>query len=147
LIFWLPQQKTEFEKTIRVRKDHFSLPVTFIYRLDKHIEKNQKDILVFLTFYSKDGRKIKMRLSEELSNEYDRLLMILEKCIFIENKENYFAFELFKNYYVLEERFKGWKLYNPEKEFRRQGIEVKPLLEKDQKLNFMVKSFLQFDFA
>jgi len=120
---------------MRIRKDHFSLPVTFVSKMEKH----QKDTLVFLTFISKDGRKIKIRLNEDLSSEYERIVMILEKCIFIENKENYFAFELFKLYYVLEETFKGWRIYNPEKEFKRQGIEIKPLLEKDQKLNYMVK--------
>lgn len=139
MIFWLSKEKSEFEKSIRIRKDHFSLPVTFIYKMDKHIEKNQKENLIFLTFFSKDGRKIKIRLNEDLSNEYERLIMILEKCIFIENKENYFAFELFKNYYPLEETYKGWKIYSPEQEFKRQGVEIKPLLEKDQKLNYMVR--------
>lgn len=134
----LSHQKSEFEKTIKIRKDHFSLPVTFIYKLEKIIEKSSKESFVSIIFYSKDGRKIKMRLNEELSNEYERLMMILEKCIFIEIKENFFAYENYKTYYTLEENYKGWNLYNIEKEFKRQGIEIKPLLEHDQKLNFLV---------
>lgn len=140
----LSPQKNDFEKTIMIRSDHFSLPVTFIYKLEKGIEKNSKESTVFITFYSKDGRKIKMKLSEELSSEYERLMMILEKCIFVEVKENYFAYEIFKTYYLLEETYRGWKIFSPEKEFKRQGIEIKPLLEKDQKLNFLVQ-FIAFE--
>ena len=143
LIFWLSKQQSEFEKTVRIRKDHFNLPVTFISKMEKHIEKNQKESMVTLTFISKDGRKIKMKLNEDLSTEYDRIALILEKCIFIENKENFFAMELFKLYYPLEETFKGWKIYGPEAEFKRQGIDIKPLLEKDQKLNYMVFFFMK----
>lgn len=101
------------------------------------MEKENSNEGVIIDFVSKDCRKIKFRLAEEVSSETKKLLLILEKCIFIE-KSQYFAYEAFKQYYFLELKYKGWKIYDISREFERQKIEINPILEEKRKQNKIV---------
>lgn len=105
--------------------------------MEKLVSKDNNSEIVSLIFHCKDGRKLKMRLGEEVSSETKKLIYILEKCIFLE-KEQFFAYEAYKNFHYLDKKYKGWNIYDPIKEFERQGAEIKPLFENERKDNYMV---------
>lgn len=80
--------------------------------------------LVYIDIYSKDGRIIKLKIPEKQYNESSTLLSYLNVYAFPEKKQQFFAFEFGKYNRELEEKYQGWKIYDIEKEFRRQGIDL-----------------------
>ena len=93
------------------------------------MEKSEKKInnTCIIDILIKDGRGFKFKLVEKFSNEGHQLFQSLQLSAFPEKKEMLFAFEYEKFASFLETKNKGWRLYNPLEEFKRQGLDVAPL--------------------
>ena len=85
--------------------------------------------ITYFDIYSKDGRIFKIRIAERFYDEAVKLSQYLHAFVFPERKEHLFAFEHGKFYKILEEKFKGWKVYDIEAEFARQGVDFEPFSE------------------
>ena len=61
----------------------------------------------------KDGRKFKLKINIEYV--WKKIFDQVEKFAFVKYKQQFFAFQFYKINKELEDKFKGWSLYNPEK--------------------------------
>ena len=83
-------------------------PLGKIDRLSKY---TANETIYKLQIQLKDGRRFKFRISSEVSWKkiYDRI----EMFAFIRSKKDFFAFKHFAANPSLEEKYGGWKLYDP----------------------------------
>lgn len=126
-IFFKPRDH-DINKKKHLKPDYFSIPLGFISKYEKISDKKNIN-LVTLDLYSKDGRIFKFRITTGFSAETNQFLQYLPLYFFPEKKEYFFAYE-FGKYSELEKKYNGWKVYDIEEEFRRQGIDFEPLNEK-----------------
>jgi uncharacterized protein Veg len=68
----------------------------------------------------KDGRKFKLRISSE--NGWKRVYEKIGEFAFVTSKSHFFAFRHFEFNKEFEEKFKGWRLFDLEKEYARMGL-------------------------
>jgi hypothetical protein len=85
-------------------------------------KKNPQIVLMEIT--SKDGRDFKFQFQNEYLDKSERVQIHVMKHIFSEYKKDLFAFEYGKHDWALEEKHRGWDLYNIYNEFKRQGIDI-----------------------
>lgn len=113
-----------FFRRYPLRKDYMSIPMSFIYKLERSLDKRDP-VISFIDIYSKDGRTIRLRFKE--GTESSATLQYLQIYSFPDKKDYFFAFDHYKAARELEEKYQGWKIYDIEKEFKRQGVDFIPL--------------------
>lgn len=117
-----------FFRKYPIKKDYMSIPMSFIYKLERSLDKKDP-VISFIDIYSKDGRTIRLRFKE--GTESSATLQYLQIYSFPEKKDYFFAFDHFKAERELEEKYQGWKIYDIEKEFKRQGVDFISLQNND----------------
>jgi len=101
--------------------------MAFVTRSEKHHDKAQS--CVYIDIQSKEGQLYRYRVNELFTEEVDALMNYVDIFAFPYQKQNFFAFEYGKNDTKLEEKYEGWKIYDIEKEFKRQGVLFKSLAD------------------
>jgi len=103
------------------------MPLGFVNKVEKNTDRKNPN-LTYVDLYSKDGRIFKLRMTGGV-HEPISVVQYLNLYAFPEKKEYFFAFDFAKTEFgkSLEEKYKGWKIYDIEAEFRRQGIDFEPL--------------------
>lgn len=117
-----------FFKRYPLKKDYLKIPLGFLHKIERNSDKKNLDI-IYLDVHSKDGRVLRLRIVERGQNESNNIVTYSQIYGFPDKKEYFFAFEYSKERAAreLEDKYKGWKLYDIEKEFKRQGIDFTPL--------------------
>lgn len=113
------------------------MPLGFISKIEKYNDRKILDQL-YIDIYGKDGRVIKLKISEKDNSAGKKLLACLSVYAFPDNKQHLFAFEYAKHNKDLEEKYQGWKVYDIEKEFLRQGVNFENPLEPNPASNIKV---------
>ncbi len=101
---------------------YMQLPHGLISKIERNTDKKNLE-LVYLDIYSKDGRLFKFKIPEKYSSESNPFIQLLFIFAFPDRKNDLFAFEYGKAGKNLEENYGGWKIYDIEREFHRQGID------------------------
>jgi len=104
------------------KSTYFQLPHGLISKIERNTDKKNFE-LVYLDIHSKDGRMFKFRITEKYSSESNPFIQLLYVFAFPDKKTDLFAFEYGKAGKNLEENYGGWKIYDIEREFHRQGID------------------------
>ena len=120
-----------------LKEAYFSVPLAFINKLERTNDKKSPD-MTYLDIYSKDGRIFKATLSEKSHYDSISFFQYLNAGVFPDKKDSLFAFEYGKANKELEEKHRGWRVYDVEKEFLRQGADFRPSYEKDNGSNNQV---------
>lgn len=106
----------------KLQPDYFQVPLGLFLSADKKNDR-QNPSVSYVDVYCKDGRSFKIKFN---ASEADRIQQVLQAYSAIERKDDYFAFEFFKFERELEEKYKGWQVFDIFREFQRQGIEAEP---------------------
>jgi len=104
-----------------LRSDYFSLPLMLINTFKKTSDK-KSPLSNILDIATKCGRKFKLGFAFEDTMESIKILETLEKIIPPPKIFNNFAFVFHCAYPKYELEYKGWKIFDTDKEFKRQGI-------------------------
>lgn len=105
------------------RRDALSIPLQFLSRIERNIDKKQNDIQI-IDIFSKDGRFLKLKFLRSQNQDSMDVFAILQKTVFSDLKDTLFAFAHFQPDF--ESKWDGWNIYNTEQEFQRQGIHIAP---------------------
>ena len=126
-IVFKPKDESLIKKGL-LKSSYFNIPLGFVSRFENSIEKRGPEV-VYLDIYSKDGRIFKFRIDDKYAKECNTLRQYINILAFPDKMEYFFAFEHAKFNRAMEEQYQGWKIYDIEKEFHRQGIEFHPLTD------------------
>ena len=110
-----------------LREKYLQVPMAFVTKSEKHHDKASS--CVYLDIQSKEGQLYRYRVNELFTEEVVALMNYIDIFAFPYQKQNFFAFEHGKNDMKLEEKYEGWKIYDIEKEFKRQGVVFKSLAD------------------
>lgn len=92
-----------------------------IDKLERKNDNNKnKEGLPKLIVTLKDAREFKFKLP--LIETLKKIAEEMARFAFVEHKREFFAFRYYQNNKELEDKFNGWKLYDPIKEFNRMGL-------------------------
>jgi len=117
-----------FFKRYPLKRDYLKIPLGFLHKIERNSDKKNLDI-IYLDIHSKDGRILRLRIVERGQNESGNIIQYSQIYGFPDKKEYFFAFEYSKESAAreLEDKYQGWKLYDIEREFKRQGIDFTPV--------------------
>jgi myotubularin-related protein 1/2 len=114
-----------------LKKDFFSIPHTMIAKIEKHDDKKSHthgaiDITV------KDGRKFRIVFPGEDGSHHNTTANrhpheFIEKYYGDMSIARTYAYMIYMKFSVLELKYKGWSLYNFDKEYQRQGVKLKDI--------------------
>ena len=96
----------------KVRTQFFEIPLLLIQRLEKITDKAS----TFLDVATKDGRALRVQISNAEQSEYN-VFTSLYSGAFPQNPINRFAF-----FHGFSGQVDGWKLYNPGNDYARLGV-------------------------
>ena len=105
----------------KLRADTFVIPFSLIERVDKYNDK-KSSFSNSIDIATKDGRVIKINFHIEQYSGYLKFSDLIDKVPYATSISEFFALKLFEHDPTLENEFKGWTLYNLDKDFERQGI-------------------------
>jgi len=101
--------------------------MAFVTRTERHHDKGQS--CIYIDVHTKEGQLYRYRVNEMFNEELGAVLNYVDIFAFPYQKQNSFAFEYGKADFKLEEKYNGWKIYDIEKEFKRQGVLFKSLAD------------------
>lgn len=103
------------------RSDYFSIPISMINHYYKGLEKkNQTPNALYVS--AKTGQKFRLVFTPENSYEFSLIYDIFDRLLPFNNIQAHFAFSFHSEYPHLEQAIRGWKVYNFDREFARQGL-------------------------
>ena len=124
ILFWkllfLPMDQN-YLMDRHLRSDYFSLPLMLINTFKKTSDK-KSPLSNILNIVTKCGRKFKLGFAFEDTMESIKLVETLEKLIPPPKIFTNFAFVFHSAYPKYELEHKGWKIYDIDKEYKRQGV-------------------------
>ena len=119
----------DFFRISRISHKFFKIPIYLVSRIEKQFEKKVLDSF-FVDIYTKDRRHLRFSfLYDQFPVGNDITLTLFRTCFPTATriKKELFTYE-FKMKYDL--KHEGWNVYDPMKEFKRQGIEGLEIEEK-----------------
>ena len=96
----------------RVRSTLFDVPLLLIQRIEKTVDKNNTSLDVS----TKDGRYLRISITNAVQSEFN-VFPTLYSGAFPQNPMNRFAY-----YHTHNGQIDGWKLYNPQNDYARLGV-------------------------
>jgi len=101
--------------------DYFSIPLMLIKQYSKGGDKKSFNPWN-LDLLTKCGRRFKLIFSLEDAYNFTQFWEILEQLVPPTSLNAHFAFAFHANYPDLERKYKGWQVYDIDREFDRQGL-------------------------
>lgn len=94
-----------------------------IEKVDKHSDRKNPS-LNYVDIGIKDGRMLRIAFTYDEYSGYLKFSDMIDKLSYTENITDFFAFKLFEQDPSFEHSNKGWSLYDIDKDFARQGIDL-----------------------
>jgi hypothetical protein len=96
----------------RVRSNFFDIPLLLIQKVERMVDKTN----MMLDISTKDGRFLRISISNAVQSEFNVYPTLYSGC-FPQNSQNRFAF-----FHSFNGQVDGWKLYNPQNDYARLGV-------------------------